>query len=70
MGTGSDHGIALRRFHEKAVADPRFKEIAGYYILECRFMLKDYDYKGKGGDVGEATPAQLMVELTAKILNM
>ena len=32
--------------------------------------LKEYDYKGKGGDVGEATPAELMVELTAKILNV
>ena len=33
-------------------------------------LLKEYDYKGKGGDVGEATPAELMVELTAKILNI
>jgi DNA polymerase-3 subunit delta len=33
-------------------------------------LLREYDYKGKGGDVGEATPAELMVELTAKILNM
>lgn len=33
-------------------------------------LLKEYDYKGKGGDVGEATPAELMVEMTAKILNI
>ena len=33
-------------------------------------LLKEYDYKGKGGGVGEATDAQLMVELTAKILNV
>ena len=33
-------------------------------------LLKEYDYKGKGGDVGEATPAELMVELTARILNI
>ena len=33
-------------------------------------LLKDYDYKGKGGEVGEATPAELMVELTARILNI
>ena len=33
-------------------------------------LLKEYDYKGKGGDVGEATPAELMVELIAKILNI
>jgi DNA polymerase-3 subunit delta len=33
-------------------------------------LLKEYDYKGKGGDVGEATEAQLMVELTSKLLNL
>ena len=33
-------------------------------------LLKEYDYKGKGGDVGEASPAELMVELVAKILNV
>lgn len=33
-------------------------------------LLKEYDYKGKGGDVGEATPAELMVELTVRILNI
>ena len=33
-------------------------------------LLKEYDYKCKGGDVGEATASELMVELTAKILNI
>ena len=33
-------------------------------------LLNDYDYKGKGGEVGEATPADLLVELTTKILNI
>ena len=33
-------------------------------------LLNDYDFKGKGGDVGEATPADLLVELTTKILNI
>ena len=32
------------QWFEKAAEDPRFKEAAGYYILECRFMMKDYDY--------------------------
>jgi DNA polymerase-3 subunit delta len=32
-------------------------------------LLNDYDYKGKGGEVGEATPAELLVELVTKILN-
>lgn len=29
---------------EKAAKDPRFKEISAYYMVECRFMQKDYDY--------------------------
>jgi hypothetical protein len=33
-------------------------------------LLKEYDFKGKGGNIGEATDAQLMVELTAKLLNL
>ncbi len=32
-------------------------------------MLCDYDYMGKGGDGGTASPGELLVELTAKILN-
>jgi DNA polymerase-3 subunit delta len=33
-------------------------------------LLKEYDLKGKGGDAGEVSDAQLMVELTAKLLNL
>ena len=33
-------------------------------------LLCDYDYKGKGGEAGEATPAELLIELVAKILNI
>jgi DNA polymerase-3 subunit delta len=47
--------------------------VRNYPVRKCMAviaMLKEYDYKGKGGDVGEATPAELMVELTAKILNI
>lgn len=29
---------------EKSASDDRFKEVADYFILECRFMLKDYKY--------------------------
>lgn len=32
-------------------------------------LLKEYDFKGKGGEVGEATPGELLVELVTKILN-
>ena len=31
-------------------------------------LLNDYDYKGKGGDAGEASPAELFTELVTKIL--
>ena len=33
-------------------------------------LLNEYDFKGKGGEVGEAIPADLLVELTTKILNI
>ena len=33
-------------------------------------LLNDYDFKGKGGETGEATPGDLLVELTTKILNI
>lgn len=47
--------------------------VRNYPIRKCMAviaLLKEYDYKGKGGDVGEATASELMVELTAKILNV
>ena len=47
--------------------------VRNYPLNKCMAvisLLKEYDYKGKGGDVGEATPSELMVELTAKIWNI
>jgi len=47
--------------------------VRNYPVKKCMAviaLLRDYDFKGKGGDVGEAAPAALMVELTAKILNI
>ena len=38
-----DFGNALDWF-EKVSSDSRFKDVAEYYMLECRFMLKDYRY--------------------------
>ena len=32
-------------------------------------LIKEYDFKGKGGNSGEAAPAELLTELVAKILN-
>ena len=47
--------------------------VRNYPVRKCMAviaLLKEYDYKGKGGDVGEASAAELMVELTARILNI
>ena len=33
-------------------------------------LLCEYDYKGKGGETGEATPGELLVELVTKLLNI
>lgn len=35
---------------EKASDDRRFRDISNYYIMECRFMLKDYAFVTKNGD--------------------
>ena len=32
------------KWFAKSVKDPRFAEVSAYYILECRFMDKDYKY--------------------------
>ena len=47
--------------------------IRNYPLQRCTkaiSLLAEYDYKGKGGDAGEATPAELLVELVAKLLNI
>lgn len=47
--------------------------VANYPVrkaMEVVSLLCDYDYKSKGGDAGEATPGDLLVELTNKILNI
>ncbi|MBE6214790.1 MAG: DNA polymerase III subunit delta [Bacteroidales bacterium] len=47
--------------------------VRNYPLKKCMAviaLLKEYDFKGKGGEVGEATPAELMVELTVRILNI
>lgn len=46
--------------------------VQNYPLRKCMQVLaliEEYDFKGKGGESGEATPGQLLVELIAKILN-
>lgn len=35
---------------EKASSDRRFSEISEYYMMECRFLLKDYRYVAEHGE--------------------
>ena len=46
--------------------------VRNYPLQRCQRvigLLCEYDFKGKGGDAGEATPAELLIELVTKILN-
>jgi len=46
--------------------------VRNYPMKKCMAviaLLRDYDYKGKGGDAGEATAGDLLVELVARILS-
>jgi len=45
--------------------------LRNYPLPQCMriiSLLCEYDYKGKGGDAGEASPARLLTELVSKIL--
>lgn len=47
--------------------------VRNYPLQKCMrviSLLSDYDFKGKGGETGEATPGELLVELVTKILNI
>ena len=50
--------------------DAAVKKYSLKQAMRVSSLLNDYDFKGKGGEVGEATPADLLVELTTKILNI
>lgn len=46
--------------------------VRNYPLSRCQTIISllcEYDYKGKGGDAGEASQADLLVELITKILN-
>ena len=49
---------ALEWFN-KSVKDPRFEEMSNYYIMECHFMMKDYDYvTAHGADMYGRVPEE------------
>ena len=53
----------LKEYDAAARNYPRAK------TMQIISLLNEYDYKGKGGDAGEATPAELFTELVTKILS-
>lgn len=66
--SGSDFDSAIKWF-ELAARDPRFTDIANYYILECRFNNKDYRYVTENGPaMFESIPAERQPHL-ARILS-
>ena len=43
----------------QSVKDPRFEEMSNYYIMECHFMMKDYDYvTAHGADMYGRVPEE------------
>ena len=54
---------------EKSLSDAAFKDIASYYLLECKFMQKDYDYvRTNGESLFASVPAERKSRL-ARILS-
>ncbi len=54
---------------EEASVDGRFTEIAKYYIMECRFMLKDYDYVAANGEAMYESVAEERKPNLARIIS-
>ena len=38
------------RWFDLSVTDPRFEDLSRFYLVDCHFMLKDYDYVIAGGE--------------------
>lgn len=46
------------KWFELSATDPRFESLSDYYLIESRFMMKDYDYViGPGSALYERVPA-------------
>lgn len=57
------------KWFEKSLSDPRFADLSTYYIMECRFMLKDYEYvTEKGEELYAKTPQERKPQL-ARIIS-
>ena len=71
-GQGNDPALKTKIlgpfFHKEY--DAAVRKYSLQQAMRIVSLLSDYDFKGKGGEVGEASPADLLVELTTKILNI
>jgi DNA polymerase-3 subunit delta len=71
-GQANDAGMKVKIlgpfFHKEY--DTAVKKYSLKQTMRIISLLNEYDFKGKGGEAGEATPADLLVELTTKILNI
>jgi DNA polymerase-3 subunit delta len=71
-GQANDQGMKVKIlgpfFHKEY--DTAVKKYSLKQAMRVISLLNEYDFKGKGGEAGEATPADLLVELTTKILNI
>jgi DNA polymerase-3 subunit delta len=71
-GQANDQGMKVKIlgpfFHKEY--DTAVKKYTLKQAMRVISLLNEYDFKGKGGEAGEATPADLLVELTTKILNI
>ena len=38
-----------QKWFERSAEDPRFKELSAFYLVDCHFLQKDYDYTIKEG---------------------
>lgn len=61
--------VKAQYWFEKAASDARFTDMANYYVMECRFMLNDYDYViNNGPKMYSAAPADRKARL-ARIIS-
>ena len=63
-----DFSQAIKWFRQSAV-DPRFSELSEFYVLECEFMNKNYDYVVQNGDRVYALVPRERQERLARIIS-
>lgn len=61
--------VEAEEWYTKCQSDPRFSELCSFYIVDCRFMLKDYRYVTEtGSELYEKAPVERQQHL-ARIIS-